>query len=48
MFGPVPYSYTYNHKQARMVFYEFIMGNKHDVLKSKENYGDLEAKPLAA
>jgi len=35
MFVPVLYSYTYNDKQARMVFYKFKMGNKHEILRSK-------------
>jgi len=47
MFVPVLYSYTYNDKQGRTVFNEFIMGNKHNVLGSKANYGDLGAKPEA-
>jgi len=34
MFVPVLCSYTYNDKQARTVSYEFIMGNKHEVLGS--------------
>jgi len=33
--GTAVYSYTYNDKQALAVFYEFIMGNKHEVLGSK-------------
>jgi len=28
MFVAVLYSYTYNNKQARTVFYEFIMGKQ--------------------
>jgi len=36
MFVLVLYSYTFNDKQqARAVFYEFIMVNKHEVLGSK-------------
>jgi len=35
MFVLVLYSYTYNNKQARTVFYKFIMGNEHEVLRFK-------------
>jgi len=27
--------YSYNNKQVRTVYYEFIMGSKHEVLRSK-------------
>jgi len=35
MFVLVLYSYTDNDKQARTVFYEFIMRNTNEVLLSK-------------
>jgi len=47
MFVPVLYSNSYNNKQARMVFYEFIMGtNMFQVLRPK--YGGLGAEPFLA
>jgi len=39
---------TYNDKQARMVFYEFIMGNKHKVLGFKAKLWGLGAKSRGA
>jgi len=35
MFVLVLYSFICNNKQARTVFYEFTMGNMHEVLGSK-------------
>jgi len=54
MFVPVLYSYTVGLylilkiTNKRMVFYEFIMGNIHEVLGFKAKYGGLWANSSAA
>jgi len=35
MFVQVLYFYTYNNKQARTIIYEFMIGNKNEVLGCK-------------
>jgi len=45
MFVPVLHLHTYNNKQT--LFYEFIMGNKHEVLGLKAKLGGLGEPPAA-
>jgi len=45
MFVSVLYPFTYNNKQAYTIFYEFIVGNKYEVLESKAKLWVFRAEP---